>query len=71
MKGDYIIIGDTNEFKDCLVCVAGSTSERANELLNRMLNNPTDNDKRIMSGHTNFRIKFVEADNCWWNGYLD
>ena len=70
MNGDYIIIGDTDRYNDCLVCVAG-TIERANEVLNRMLNNPTEHDKRMMSGHTNFRIKFVEEKYCWWNDNCD
>lgn len=39
MNGDYVIIGDTDRYEDCLVCIAGSTIERANEVLNRMLNN--------------------------------
>lgn len=67
MSGNYIIIGDAGRFKDCLVCVAGSTYESAEEVLHRMLNNPTNNDKRLMIGHENFRIKFVEEKDCWWN----
>ena len=66
MNGDYVIIGDTDKYEGCLVCVTGSTLERANEVLNRMLNNPTEHDKRMMSGHTNFRIKEVPAEDCWW-----
>lgn len=31
-----------------------------------MLNNPTENDKRLMAGHSNFRIKEVPAKDCWW-----
>lgn len=71
MNGDYVIKGDTEQFKDCLVYVTGKTYEDAEEVLKRMLNNPTENDKRLMSGHTNFRIKFVEEKDCWWNGNCD
>ena len=71
MNGDYVIKGDTQQFKDCLVYVAGKTYEDAEEVLKRMLNNPTENDKRLMAGHTNFRIKFVEEKDCWWNGNCD
>jgi hypothetical protein len=39
--------------------------------LYRMLNNPTDNDKRIIRGHTNLRIEEVSEEDCWWNGKLD
>ena len=71
MNGDYVIIGDTDRYEDCLVCIAGSTFEKANETLNRMLNNPTENDKKLMSGHTNFRINFVEENDCWWHYNCD
>lgn len=70
MNGDYIIKGDTEQFKNCLVCVAG-TYENAKEVLKRMLNNPTENDKRLMVGHTNFRIEFAEEKDCWWHGNCD
>ena len=71
MNGEYVIVGDTNKYEDCLVCVAGSTYEKAEEVLNRMLSNPTENDKRLMLGHKNFRIEFVEEKYCWWNHYCD
>lgn len=61
---DFIIIGDTKEFKDCLVYVC-STKELAEENLHRMLNNPNENDKKIMEGLTNFRIKEVPDKDCW------
>lgn len=67
MKGsDYIIEGDTERFEGCLICVAGNTKEYAEKLLNRMLTNPTENDKRLMNGHRNLRIKEVPAEKCWW-----
>ena len=69
-NGDYVIVGDTQQYKGCLVCVAG-TFERANEILIRMISNPTDNDRRLMDRHTNFRIEFVEDKDCWWNGNCD
>lgn len=64
---EYIIIGDTDRFNDCLVCLAGRTKEEAEEVLNRMINNPTDNDKKTMEGHRNFRIKEVDSKTAWWN----
>jgi hypothetical protein len=53
------------------VCIAGNTLENAKEVLNRMLNNPTENDKILMSGHTNFRIDFSEEKDCWWHRNCD
>ena len=68
---EYIIKGDTKKFNDCLICCCGEDKSRAEETLNRMISNPTDNDKRLIAGHTNLRIKEVPKEKCWWNGYLD
>lgn len=68
---EYIIVGDTKKYKNCLVCLCGCSFERAQEVLNRMLNDPTEDDKRIIDGHTNLRIKEVEKKHCWWNDGCD
>ena len=62
---DYIIIGDTEQFNDCLICVAGKTKESAEETLNRMLKNPTESDMQLMDGHRNLRIKEVPEEKCF------
>lgn len=67
MDVEYIIVGDTEKYKDCLVRVAGKTFEQADQVLNRMLNNPNDNDKKLIKCHTNLRIKEVDSKDCWWN----
>ena len=66
-RTEFIIIGDTDRFDGCLVCLAGKTKERAEEILNQMLTNPTDNDRKLMERHRNFRIKEVESESAWWN----
>lgn len=63
----YIIIGDTENYNGCLICVVSGDITQAENVLRRMLNNPTENDKRLMKGHSNLRIKAVEAKDCWWN----
>lgn len=63
---EYIIVGDTDKHKDCLIYICG-TYENAKRCLNRMLNNPNYNDIKIMDNHTNFRIKEVLSKDCWWN----
>lgn len=63
----YIIKGDTEKHKDCLVCVCGSDLDLANKALDRMINNPTDNELRLKDGHVNLRLELVEDKNCWWN----
>lgn len=67
---DYVIKGDTKQFNDCLLYVSG-TLESANKDLERMLNNPTEIDKRLMEGHTNLRIKAVPKKDCWWDSNCD
>ena len=42
---DFVIVGDTDKYEGCLVCVCG-TYDNANKILHRMLNNPTENDKK-------------------------
>ena len=68
--GDYVIVGDTANYKDCLVCVC-FTAENAEKVLHRMLTNPNDNDKALMKGHTNLRIKITPKEDCWWRGNCD
>ncbi len=68
---EYIIVGDTKEFNDCLVFTCGTSYEHAEEILDRILNNPTENEKRVMKGHKNLRIETVSDDECWWNGNCD
>ena len=67
---EFVIVGDTDKFKDCLVCVCG-TSDNANKILHRMLNNPTENDKKIMDEHRNLRIEEVPEEDCWWRDSCD
>ena len=64
---NYIIVGDTAEFTDCLITVCYS-EENARETLGRMLTNPNDNDRRSMEGVTNLRIEVSEGG--WWNDPL-
>ena len=62
----WIIIGDTKDNKDCLIYVCGS-KENAEKVIERMLNNPDENDKRTMKNHFNLRIKETKPKEEWWN----
>lgn len=53
---EYVIVGDTKNYDGCLVMVCRGDRNFAEKVLQRMLNNPTQNDKRCMEGHTNLRI---------------
>lgn len=64
---EYIIVGDTKDYTGCLVSTCGKKRERAEEVLNQMLTNPTPNQQFLMRGHTNLRIEEVEDKDCWWN----
>lgn len=64
---EYIIIGDTKRYNGCLVMICRGNRELAESVLNRMLKNPTENDKVLMKGHKNLRIKPVEEKDQWWN----
>ena len=67
---EYIIEKKKKKFGECLVYICG-TKENAEKVLDRMINNPTENDKVISEGHTNLRIKEVEEKSCWWNYNCD
>lgn len=62
---EYVIVGDTKDYNGCLIFVCGTNREHAEEVLNKLLNNPTDADKKAIEGHTNLRIE--EVSNGWWN----
>lgn len=68
---EYIIKGDTPEFKNCLVYVCGKSLEVAKENLHRMLNNPNENDKKLIRNMENLKIEKVEDKDCWWNFNCD
>lgn len=66
-KVEYIIVGDTEKYKDCLIYSCGKSKERANEVLNRMLTSPTENDKKLMQSLKDIRIEEVPQEDCFWN----
>ena len=64
---EYIIIGDTPEYEGCLVKVCGGDREWAEKVLDELINNPSEDDKRLFKNHTNFRVAEVKSKDCWWN----
>ena len=64
---EYVIIGDTEKYEDCLVFLCGTSYKHAENMLERLTNNPTEDDKKLIAEFTNLRIKEVEETNCWWN----
>lgn len=70
-NAEYNIIGDTKDYKGCLIMTCGKSEERAKETLSRLLANPKERDKMMIKGHTNLRIEKVDSDSSWWNERCD
>lgn len=69
---EYLIIGDTKNYKNCLIYRCGNNRENAERVLDRLLNNPNDNDKFVSKGHFNIRIEEVDdSSECWWSDMRD
>ena len=68
---EYLIVGDTKNHKDCLIYRCGNNQEYAERVLDRLLNNPNDDDKFASKGHFNIRLKEVNSSECWWNDTRD
>lgn len=64
---EYIIVGDTEKHKDCLVYTCGCDRKCAEKALDKLLNNPDSTDLYFRRNHTNFRIEEVDSSKCWWN----
>ena len=71
MAKEYIIIGDTDKYEGCLVYVGFHSKESAEQDIQRILTNPTENDKKVTKGHSNLRVKEVNSEDCWWNYNCD
>ena len=68
---EYIIVGDSDKYKGCLLYCGFKEKERAERVLNLMLNNPTLGDEQIMLDKCNIRVQEVESKDCWWNDKYD
>jgi hypothetical protein len=62
---DFVIVGDTERNKGCLICTCG-TKANAEKVLKRITENPTEMDIKQTKGHTNLRIEEVADEDCWW-----
>ena len=68
---EYIIVGDSDKYKGCLLYCGFKEKEQAERVLNQMLNNPTWGDEQVMLGKSNIRVQEVESKDCWWNYNCD
>ena len=65
-KMKYVIVGDTDQYKGCLLMTCGSSKEKAEETLQRLLTDPDEYDKKMIEGHNNLRVEMVGNKDCWW-----
>jgi hypothetical protein len=68
---EYLIVGDTKNHKDCLIYRCENSREDAEKVLDRVLNNPNNDDKFASKGHFNIRLEEVDSSECWWNDVRD
>lgn len=68
---EFIIVGDTERFNDCLITPCGKKLDRAKEVLQKCIDQSDENLVRLCRGHSNFRIERIKSADAWWNGYLD
>lgn len=61
----YIIVGDHEKYGACLASVIYGDMDYAKKVLDRMVNNPTENDLVLISGMTNLRIEEDDGER-WW-----
>lgn len=66
MEVKYIIAGDTEQYKGCLILSCGSDKERAEQTLQRLLDDPDEHDKIMIEGYSNLRVEEAEKKDCWW-----
>lgn len=64
---EYIIVGDTNIHKECLIYTCGKSKETAVNVLDRIINHPTIDDMLMKMKHINIKIQEVDDKDCWWN----
>jgi len=63
----WIIVGDTDKYEGCLVYTIMGGRDLAEKVLDRIKNNPDDEDRRMMQTHHNFRIEETKPSEEWWN----
>ena len=63
----YIIVGDTEKFKDCLVHICHTSKDEALKLLHRFITAPTEEDKRNIGQCFNLRLESTDGVSCWWD----
>ena len=59
---EYIIVGDTKNYKNCLIYCCGNSKKLAEKTLDEIISI-----NEYADSYTNIRIETVLDKNCWWN----
>lgn len=68
---EFIVAGDTAEYKGCLVFTCGKSLEHAKKVLQESLEGTDPSTARTCKRFTNLRLKRVKSADAWWHGNLD
>lgn len=66
---EWVIVGDTDKYKDCLILCGCTTWEMACKVLNKVLTSPQYEQER--NEYKNIHIAEVAAKDCWWRDGVD
>lgn len=64
---EYIIVGDTERYKECLVFTCGKNKEHAESVLHKILTNPSKEEAFVIRNMKNLKVIVANGGDCWWN----
>ena len=68
----FVIAGDTENYKDCLVRVLyAGNREQAEQMFQRFMNSTDNYDIKLKNKFTNIRVECTDPANEWWNDKTD
>lgn len=63
----YVIVGDTEQYKECLVCVLyASNKEIADKRFVEILSSKIEREKYSIPKYSNLKVVEVKDKDCWW-----
>ena len=73
MNKQWVIVGAYEDELEGLICALPKnySDEQALEVLNRMVNNPTNADLLMIKGTTSIWLEKIEEKDAWWNDNCD
>lgn len=62
----YIIVGDTERYKECLIKVCSGDKVQAQKSLVKFLSGETEQDRKDLAKHTNIHLMHTDREDEWW-----